>query len=162
MLDKLQEEMASAPATPPPAPVASPKENGLLTPARRTSLSNLVNAMSGSSGDGATSKNPSSAKKTSPGDDGVKKALAKRLESLLEENVMIKEKVSMLEGIVQELTDELNIAKSINTAADSGSKKAWLTVRLRKRSSTATAPVRIALIYNFQELKTGKKLGDKL
>ena len=29
----------------------------------------------------------------------------------------------MLEGIVQELTDELNIAKSINTAVESATKK---------------------------------------
>ena len=44
-------------------------------------------------------------------DDGVKKLLAMRLESLLEENVRIKEKVSMLESIVQDLTLELNDVK---------------------------------------------------
>jgi|EP00945_MAST-04E_sp_MAST-4E-sp1_P001064 chromosome segregation ATPase len=128
VLEKLQEEMASAPVMPPPAPAPTPKEGGILSPGRRKSLSALVGAVSG--GGGGSSNDTVSSGSTQKGrsasvadDDGVKKALAKRLESLLEENVMIKEKVSMLEGIVQELTDELNIAKSINTAVESATKK---------------------------------------
>ena len=92
VLGRLQEEMATPHLTPvkPPAPA--------------TRVSSAPTA-------------PSSDRRHSVGAapvdvDGVKKALAQRLESLLEENVMIKEKVSMLEGIVQDLTVELNIARA--------------------------------------------------
>jgi hypothetical protein len=44
-----------------------------------------------------------------PDEDGVKKALAARLESLLGENEEVKERVHILENCVKTLTDELEI-----------------------------------------------------
>ena len=65
-------------------------------------ISQSISGASVSSSPGAkpksteTSTTPLSKESTPKADDGVKKLLAMRLESLLEENVRIKEKVSML------------------------------------------------------------------
>ena len=73
-------------------------------------ISQTVSGSTSSSTTSNTNTNtPESSKPAA--DDGVKKLLAMRLESLLEENVRIKEKVSMLESIVQDLTLELNDVK---------------------------------------------------
>ena len=45
-------------------------------------------------------------------DDGVTAALAGRLEQLLTENVYVKEKIGMLESIVQDLTNDLAVKRS--------------------------------------------------
>ena len=126
VLARLQEEMANS------VPVVAPQQqqqaekdnNNQKTSTRRPST--LAAMISQTVSGGSTSTSSSSTTNTSntntnnntsessskpAPDDGVKKLLAMRLESLLEENVRIKEKVSMLESIVQDLTEELNDVK---------------------------------------------------
>ena len=98
------------------APQQPEKEDNKKTSTTRrpsTLAAMISQTVSGSTSSSTTSNtNTNTPESSKPAaDDGVKKLLAMRLESLLEENVRIKEKVSMLESIVQDLTLELNDVK---------------------------------------------------
>ena len=83
---------------------------------------------------------------TAPDVDGVRSALAAKLEQLLKENVYVKEKVVMLESIIQDLTNELEAKKtalastqSTPTSGDAGNPFAASASRTpprRQRMST--------------------------
>ena len=114
VLARLQEEMANS--VPVVAPQQPEKEDNKKTSTTRrpsTLAAMISQTVSGSTSSSTTSNtNTNTPESSKPAaDDGVKKLLAMRLESLLEENVRIKEKVSMLESIVQDLTLELNDVK---------------------------------------------------
>ena len=114
VLARLQEEMANS--VPVVAPQQPEKEDNKKTSTTRrpsTLAAMISQTVSGSTSSSTTSNtNTNTSESSQPAaDDGVKKLLAMRLESLLEENVRIKEKVSMLESIVQDLTLELNDVK---------------------------------------------------
>ena len=113
VLARLQEEMANS------VPVVAPQQQSEKSEASRrpSRLAAMISqTVSGASTPTSTTSDSTKTFELSKpaADDGVKKLLAMRLESLLEENVRIKEKVSMLESIVQELTEELNVAREEN------------------------------------------------
>ena len=114
VLARLQEEMANS--VPVVAPQQPEKEDNKKTSTTRrpsTLAAMISQTVSGSTSSSTTSNTNTNTRESSKpaADDCVKKLLAMRLESLLEENVRIKEKVSMLESIVQDLTLELNDVK---------------------------------------------------
>jgi hypothetical protein len=102
-------QSASAPRAP-RIPAASALVDGvkrkLATPMKTREAAAAAAAGGGGGGGGA--------------DDGVKAALAQRLRQLLGENENLRERLSMLEGAVQSLTDELAEKKELLKRAAPG------------------------------------------
>ena len=115
------------------APQQKKEDDSNSSSTRRSSFATMISQTVSSATSSSSNTSPTNSSSTTQSskpaanDDGVKKLLAMRLESLLEENVRIKEKVSMLESIVQDLTEELNDAKEAKALGLDDSNKDVIT-----------------------------------
>jgi chromosome segregation ATPase len=73
---------------------------------------------------------------------GVQSALAAKLEQLLKENVYVKEKVVMLESIIQDLTNELDAKKTVLASVQSAAATSGDAVNPFAGSTSRTPPRR--------------------